>query len=427
MERFTGITYVIPCGGSKLDRPAPARELYTGSMFRHTLTVASRAAADDMASGRGPARVLILSALHGLVELDTVLAPYDLKMGRPGSVDVATLMRQAEEFGMGWGPGDDDGPGEVYAMLPRAYYAALSEALQQLYVYPQDVYEACSGLFDQKVVNAHVGRIDVPAAVDNGPGPKVYLGTTVTGLWWGTRVLVNYGRMAAAKQLPRATAPWALDSRAFTELEQHGTWTISAEAYAADIVRYADQVGQLEWAAPQDWPCRPSILAKTGLTEVEQQRRTIASVTLLRRLVAGRVEILDVLTGLDVEGYLRHLAMYAAAGVDLTQGDRLVGVGALVGRRPEEVATIIRALYAAGVTRIHAFGVKGPALDLIGLLLESTDSSDWSRAARRHTGRCPHGLVEWEQNCPVAAQQWGSKSRARAAAGSVQLAIPMSV
>ena len=37
---WQGITYIIPCAGSKLDRPAPARDLYTGTMFRHTLNAA---------------------------------------------------------------------------------------------------------------------------------------------------------------------------------------------------------------------------------------------------------------------------------------------------------------------------------------------------------------------------------------------------
>lgn len=36
-ERFTGVTFVVPCGAGKLDHAAPAAELYTGSMFLHTL------------------------------------------------------------------------------------------------------------------------------------------------------------------------------------------------------------------------------------------------------------------------------------------------------------------------------------------------------------------------------------------------------
>jgi len=65
---------VIGCGKVKLDRRAPARELYTGSLF-----VAARRYAE--ASGQTWA---ILSAKHGLVGPHVELEPYDvvLKLGR---------------------------------------------------------------------------------------------------------------------------------------------------------------------------------------------------------------------------------------------------------------------------------------------------------------------------------------------------------
>lgn len=59
---------VIGCGKAKLDRRAPARELYTGSLF-----VAARRYAE--AHG-GP--WAILSARHGLVLPDEELDPYDV-------------------------------------------------------------------------------------------------------------------------------------------------------------------------------------------------------------------------------------------------------------------------------------------------------------------------------------------------------------
>src|SRR5690349_4767772 len=76
---------VVPCGGKKLNHSAPAGELYIGSYHR-----ACRRAAEALR----PARILILSALHGLVELDQVLAPYDLRMGQPGSVTESMLTEQ---------------------------------------------------------------------------------------------------------------------------------------------------------------------------------------------------------------------------------------------------------------------------------------------------------------------------------------------
>lgn len=153
--QYQGITYVIPCGGAKLDTPAAARDLYTGAMFRHTITAAQTEAARNTQQGT-PARVLILSALHGLVELDTILAPYDQRMDQPGSIDAATLAAQALTLGIDWGS-------DVYTLLPGAYYRRLDEALRTLDVYPQDVYEATGGIGDQRGVNRVVTQWDGPA------------------------------------------------------------------------------------------------------------------------------------------------------------------------------------------------------------------------------------------------------------------------
>lgn len=85
---------IVPCGGRKLDHAAPAGDLYVGSYHRQT-----RKAATAVAERTG-ARVLILSALHGLVELGTVLEPYDLRMGQPGSVTAARVAGQAAALGI---------------------------------------------------------------------------------------------------------------------------------------------------------------------------------------------------------------------------------------------------------------------------------------------------------------------------------------
>lgn len=61
---------LLACSAGKLDRPAPARELYTGQLFLLSLQVAE-AMADT---------VLVLSAKHGVVTLDQVLEPYDLSL-----------------------------------------------------------------------------------------------------------------------------------------------------------------------------------------------------------------------------------------------------------------------------------------------------------------------------------------------------------
>ena len=128
---------VIPCSGAKLDQAAPARDLYTGSMFRHQL-----AAATDEANAIG-GTVLILSALHGLVSLDTVLAPYNTTMTDKGAVKASTVTAQALELGIDYGV-------EVFAMLPKAYRVVLDSALDALDVFVQDTYEAAPGIGYQR-------------------------------------------------------------------------------------------------------------------------------------------------------------------------------------------------------------------------------------------------------------------------------------
>lgn len=62
---------LVGCAAAKLSRPAPASQLYTSQLFRKASAYA--AATCD--------RWFILSAEHGLVHPDTVLAPYDAKLG----------------------------------------------------------------------------------------------------------------------------------------------------------------------------------------------------------------------------------------------------------------------------------------------------------------------------------------------------------
>lgn len=59
---------LIGCSGSKLDRIAPARELYTGALFRLSV----RYAEEVLRCPWG-----VLSARHGLVLPEALLAPYD--------------------------------------------------------------------------------------------------------------------------------------------------------------------------------------------------------------------------------------------------------------------------------------------------------------------------------------------------------------
>ena len=129
-------TFIIPCGKAKLDTAAPARDLYVGGMFRLALDTAEKEAALD------GGRVLILSALHGLLELDQVVEPYDVKMGDAEAVDAARITEQAVALDLL----DDD----VYALLPSTYFKTLDDGLRDVYVYASNTYETNRGIGDQR-------------------------------------------------------------------------------------------------------------------------------------------------------------------------------------------------------------------------------------------------------------------------------------
>lgn len=61
---------LVACGKGKLDRPAPARELYNGALFRK-----ASACCGDTCDGW-----CILSAKHGPIDPGTIVAPYDLSL-----------------------------------------------------------------------------------------------------------------------------------------------------------------------------------------------------------------------------------------------------------------------------------------------------------------------------------------------------------
>ena len=60
---------LVACAATKLDRPAPARELYRSDLFAKSSTYAQRLG-----------EWYILSAAHGLVHPDTVLEPYNVTL-----------------------------------------------------------------------------------------------------------------------------------------------------------------------------------------------------------------------------------------------------------------------------------------------------------------------------------------------------------
>lgn len=135
---------VIPCSGAKLDRAAPAGELYVGSW--HQL---ARRAADAMVARGDAGRVVILSALHGLVDVDRVVEPYDVRLGEAGIVPLARrvagqlIALEAEQ---------------VVGLVPSLYRRALAlgcHATGVVDVWPLD---GCAGVGYQRQRLAAIAR-----------------------------------------------------------------------------------------------------------------------------------------------------------------------------------------------------------------------------------------------------------------------------
>lgn len=164
------------------------------------------------------------------------------------------------------------------------------------------------------------------------PLDTFFLGTHQPGWLRKTDVplFLSRRRLAERKALPRARGPWGLDSGGFQELNLHGQWTVTPRQYVAEVRRYVAEIGNLRWAATQDWMCEPFVLAKTGFTVEEHQRRTIDNVKQLLDL-APELPWAPVIQGWTWGDYMRHADAYQKAGIDLARFPA-VGVGSVCRR-----------------------------------------------------------------------------------------------
>lgn len=216
----------------------------------------------------------------------------------------------------------------------------------------------------------------------NGQSFTFYLGTHQTHWLALTDVplFVSDSRLRKAVRLPRARGRWAKDSGGFSELSIHGRWVVCHREYASRTAREAEEIGGLDWAAPQDWMCEPQILAKTGLSVEEHQRRTVRSLLELRNLT-DKVHWIPVLQGWTASDYLRCVDLYHEAGIDLTV-EPLVGLGSVCRRQSTKMAASL--IDDLGRTlRLHGFGFKMQGLRASAHVLAASDSLAWSFDARR--------------------------------------------
>jgi hypothetical protein len=233
----------------------------------------------------------------------------------------------------------------------------------------------------------------------------------------GVPLFVSHRRLAGMRRFRVAMTCWALDSGGFSELSLCGAWRASLQVYAAAIVRYRDEIGSLAWAAPQDWMCEPSILAKTGRSIAFHKAATVASVLDLRELVGPLV--IPVLQGWDIGDYVACLERYRDEGLDLST-EPVVGLGSVCRRQgTRTIAAVVSELAGYGLA-LHGFGIKTTGLSAYARHLVSADSMAWSYAARRRPPLpgCTHRNCA---NCPRWALHWRDRVLRRIA--TQQLAL----
>jgi hypothetical protein len=238
---------------------------------------------------------------------------------------------------------------------------------------------------------------------------KLYLGTHMPSWLEKTDVplFVSRTRLFARKTFPRALGPWALDSGGFTVLNTPPHyWRLSPRAYVEEVRIYQREIGNLAWAAPQDWMCEPWIVAKTGLTVPRHQWKTAENFLELRE-IAPELPFVPVLQGWKRDDYRRHVDLYAKLGVDLTK-ERPVGLGSVCRRQhTPEIDLIVSTLATEYGLALHGFGVKTSGLAAYGSHLDSSDTLAWSYRGRRvYPPTCGSTTHVNEANCFAFAMAW---------------------
>ena len=298
----------------------------------------------------------------------------------------------------------------------------------------------------------------VPGRPDPGPEVTFYTGAHHPSWLWSGQVrfplCVSYGTLRKVRQPRRGRVPWILDSRGFSELSQHGRWTIPAEDYVRDVARYDAVIGGLQWAAPQDWMCEDAIIhggtggrvhcVGTGLSVAEHQRRTVANFRELTSLWPHYSDrpcpFIPVLQGDTPASYLRCYQMYLDAGVELGDEYRLAGVGSVCRlQSTRQISALARTLGPLNLG-LHWFGLKLTGLKRPEILRDITspyvydgtrslDSATWSLDARHGTRLpgCTHvsrktGLPSKCNNCPRYATRWQGRVAAAITAAETSAA-----
>lgn len=258
---------------------------------------------------------------------------------------------------------------------------------------------------------------------------------------------MSHGALQAYATLKPAAVRWMLDAGTLSDLSAYGRLTASTREYVAAVARYDDEIGNLDWAAPPDWPLEDAVrrggqlgrvrCVGTGLSAIEHQRRTIAgfleATDLWPQLARcnppyGPADspFMPVLHGDTPEDFVRCAGMYEQAGVRLSDYE-IVGVGSVCRRGSASEIAAIAAALAPLALALHWFGVElsaatAPSLTPYDVQIDgewyaggtaSVNTGAWSTAARyrNRLPGCTHvsprtGEPSRCTNCTAFASHW---------------------
>lgn len=198
-----------------------------------------------------------------------------------------------------------------------------------------------------------------------------------------------------------------IDSGGFTELNLYGKWTISPKQYAAEVKHWIGSVGNIRWAAAQDWMCEPVVLGKTGLSVKQHQVLTVNNFIELKE-IAPDLPWMPVIQGFTMGEYLDCVDLYAKSGINLVD-EPIVGLGSVCRRQATGgIEDLVKELFTAGI-KLHGFGLKKTGLRKMNKWFKSSDSMAWSFKARIENLKldaCTHRNCA---NCPKYAMLWADE------------------
>lgn len=127
---MTAPLYLIACSAAKAPFPCPARELYRGDLFRKSV---------DYAEWKGSPWV-VLSALHGVLLPDQIVAPYDTTMSDLGKQERAAWASRVNDALAALGHSD------LVALAGQSYRQPLLEHPRFRHCFPKGLQAPMQGL-----------------------------------------------------------------------------------------------------------------------------------------------------------------------------------------------------------------------------------------------------------------------------------------